>query len=75
MIRAELGVQIFRKRKAIAVDVLDKAKAVVLEHHPVKFAATALGQILCSLHGVKVVFHCKSWLVPMTLFCSNVPGS
>ena len=67
--------QVFRTRKDNAVEYLDEAKAVVLEHQPIKFAATALGQIFCSLHGVKVVLHCKTLLVPVLIFCSNVPGS
>lgn len=67
--------QVFCERKAIAVDVLDQAKAVVLEHHPVKFAAIALGQILCSLHGVKVMLYCKNLLAPVPLFCRKVPQS
>ena len=52
---AQLHVQVFCKRKAVALAVLDKAKAVLLEHDVTKFAATALGQIVSAMHGVKVV--------------------
>ena len=42
-----------------------KAKAMVLEHNLVQFAATALGQIYSSIEGFKVVFTAKSLPVPV----------
>ena len=54
LICAQIPLQVFCKRKAVALAVLDKAKAVLLEHDVVKFAATALGQIINALYGVKV---------------------
>ena len=55
LICAQIPLQVFCRRKAVALAVLDKAKAVLLEHDVVKFAATALGQIINALYGVKVV--------------------
>ena len=51
---AQFHVQEFCKKKAVTLAVLDKAKAVLLEHDVPKFAATALGQVFKAMYGGKV---------------------
>ena len=74
LIFAQTHVQVFRKRKTVALDVLDKAKAVVLEHDVAKFAATALGQVINAVSGVKLV-SLASHCLCLCMLAIDVQGS
>ena len=66
MICAPNAAQEFCEGKATALQLLEKSKAIVLEHNMGKFAATALGQIINALYGTQVlpaISHCMPALV------------
>ena len=60
---AHTRVQVFCKRKAVALAVLNKAKAVALQQNVAKFAATALGQIINADDWSQGSIFCKPLLV------------